>query len=67
MLGEPSPIDVYMLYDEAIRRAMWRLRVTQKMMSDEKTRIKVYEYAELILYYALKKVREKIYRFAPPE
>jgi hypothetical protein len=64
--GEPPYVDVERLIDEAIDMARSRLKDKKSRMSREEFNVKVYEYAELILYNALKEVRGKLKKYALP-
>lgn len=64
--GEPPYIDVERLIDEAVDIARSRLRDRRARMSEDEFKVKVYEYAELILYNALKEVRRKLKKYALP-
>jgi hypothetical protein len=64
--GEPPYIDVERLIDEAVDIARSRLRDRRAKMSEDEFKVKVYEYAELILYNALKEVRRKLKKYALP-
>jgi hypothetical protein len=64
--GEPPYIDVERLIDEAVDIARSRLRDRRAKMSEDEFKVKVYEYAELILYDALKEVRRKLKKYALP-
>ena len=66
ILGEPPYIDVERLIDEAVDIARSRLRDRRAKMSEDEFKVKVYEYAELILYDALKEVRRKLKKYALP-
>ncbi|MCS7367276.1 MAG: hypothetical protein NDF52_05300 [archaeon YNP-WB-062] len=64
--GEPPYVDVERLINEAIDMARSRLKDKKSRMSREEFNVKVYEYAELILYNALKEVRWKLKKYALP-